>query len=96
MGYRPHDSFAMHKDLCDGTDDTYYYDFSHPLISVFEVISKKNLELCKDIRPFEGMRKGLGTDCLYFDSYFENGNLDKVVMVNTYEYDLYMRCDANT
>lgn len=31
-----------------------------------------------------------------FDGKFESGNLDKVVMVNENEYDLYMRVDSNT
>ena len=33
---------------------------------------------------------------LQFDSLFECGNLDRVVMVNPNEYDLYMRPDTNT
>ena len=33
---------------------------------------------------------------LEFDSKFEGGNLDKVVIVSPSEYDLYMRVDSNT
>lgn len=32
---------------------------------------------------------------LYFDSCFESGNLDRVVMVAPNEYDIYMRPDSN-
>jgi hypothetical protein len=31
-----------------------------------------------------------------FDSMFESGNLDRVIMVGPREYDLYMRPDTNT
>ena len=33
---------------------------------------------------------------IYFDSTFESGNLDAVVKIDSYEYDLFMRIDANT
>lgn len=35
-------------------------------------------------------------EILSFDSMFESGNLDRVVMVSPHEYDLYMRPDTNT
>lgn len=35
-------------------------------------------------------------ELLEFDSKFEGGNLDKVVIVSPTEYDLYMRVDSNT
>ena len=35
-------------------------------------------------------------DILLFDSLFECGNLDRVVMVSPNEYDLYMRPDTNS
>ena len=35
-------------------------------------------------------------EILSFDSMFESGNLDRVVMVSPTEYDLYMRPDTNT
>lgn len=34
-------------------------------------------------------------ECLQFESAFESGNLDRVVMVGPNEYDLYMRADTN-
>ena len=33
--------------------------------------------------------------CLQFESTFESGNLDRVVMISENEYDLYMRPDTN-
>jgi len=33
---------------------------------------------------------------LLFDSNFESGNLDMVIKVKDFEYDLYMRVDTNT
>jgi hypothetical protein len=35
-------------------------------------------------------------ELLDFDSKFEGGNLDKVVIISPQEYDLYMRVDSNT
>ena len=31
-----------------------------------------------------------------FDSFFESGNLDCVIQVDSHEYDLYLRVDSNT
>lgn len=31
-----------------------------------------------------------------FDSHFESGNLDTVVQVGEWEYDLFVRADTNT
>ena len=49
-------------------------------------------------RAFLGMKsKRRDINCLEFDSYFENGNLDTVVTrPNSNEYDLYLRPDTNT
>ena len=33
---------------------------------------------------------------LRFDATFESGNLDRVIMISSTEYDLYMRSDTNT
>jgi len=33
---------------------------------------------------------------LIFDANFESGNLDMVIKVKEFEYDLYMRVDTNT
>lgn len=35
-------------------------------------------------------------EILCFDSMFEAGNLDVVIKVDVFEYDLFMRIDANT
>ena len=35
-------------------------------------------------------------DRVLFDAQFEGGNLDRVVMINPNEYDLYMRPDTNS
>jgi hypothetical protein len=35
-------------------------------------------------------------EVLSFDSSFESGNLDRVVMVGSHEYDLFMRQDTNS
>ena len=35
-------------------------------------------------------------DYIFFDSTFESGNLDAVIKTDNYEYDLFMRIDANT
>lgn len=46
-----------------------------------------------DIRKINQIQSG---EILEFDAKFESGNLDKVVMVNPGEYDLFMRVDSNT
>jgi hypothetical protein len=63
-------------------------------MSAYEYITKKNTKV--DYREFVGMKPGLPKSELVFNSTFECGNLDKVVLVNTDEYDLYMRTDSNT
>jgi len=55
----------------------------------------------KSGREFYGMNKLYDAkvasgEILEFNSSFECGNLDKVVMVSPNEYDLTMRVDANT
>ena len=52
---------------------------------------------------FEGMNPDLEIreqidkgSILSFDSTFESGNLDRVVMVTPKEYDLFMRLDTNS
>jgi hypothetical protein len=42
------------------------------------------------------MNQSVDSGELQFDSDFECGNLDKVVKVKPFEYDLYMRVDTNT
>lgn len=46
-----------------------------------------------DIKRIDQISNG---EILEFDSKFESGNLDKVVMVKLDEYDLFMRVDSNT
>jgi len=48
------------------------------------------------LRPFSGMRAGVDSDCLCFDSQFECGNLDTVIRTAQDEYELFMRVDTNT
>lgn len=96
-GFRPYDSYILNKLFSDGTPNTYKYDFNHSLISAVEFLSKKNAENPQiKPRPFEGMAPDTPSDALHFDSKFESGNLDKVVMISKDEYDLYMRADTNT
>ena len=47
-------------------------------------------------KKFFGMNQSVDSGELQFDSDFECGNLDKVVKVKPFEYDLYMRVDTNT
>lgn len=48
-------------------------------------------------RPFVGMNPNLMSENeLRFDSTFESGNLDEVIKIGPWEYDLYMRVDTNT
>ena len=40
--------------------------------------------------------KGLGPNCLLFDSFFESGNLDRAEYISDTEYNLYLNVDTNT
>lgn len=93
-GFCPKDTYSMHQ-LFKARDPAYTYDFSNPLASAYEFLSRK-INKTGSPRPFVGMAADSPDDCLHFDSYFESGNLDKVVMVKADEYDLYLRPDANT
>lgn len=96
-GFRPYDSYILNKLFSDGTSNTYKYDFNHSLISAVEFLSKKNADDPGiKPRPFEGVNPEAPEEALHFDSKFEGGNLDKVVMISKDEYDLYMRADTNT
>ena len=92
-GYLPPDSFSLHKRLCDFSKRSYPFDFDSPIVSMHQFLSKQ-LPAAYDRE--EGMLENLPSDCLTFDSAFENGNLDRVVMVSPNEYDLYIRSDSNT
>jgi hypothetical protein len=90
----PKDSYSMHRQF-KAHDPSYYYDFEHPLASAYDFLSRK-LNKVHDTRPFTGMAPDCPDDCLHFNSTFECGNLDRVVMVSADEYDLYVRPDSNT
>ena len=42
------------------------------------------------------MNPSLSQNDIIFDSNFESGNLDCVVKINEFEYDLFLRSDSNT
>lgn len=42
------------------------------------------------------MNPNLQTNDIFFNSNFEGGNLDVVVSLKDFEYDLYLRPDTNT
>ena len=95
-GFRPADSYVMHK-LFSKAPGGYFYNFESPLISVIEHLSKKNQSKLENSgRSWIGMRPSVSEESIHFDSFFEGGNLDKAVIVSNSEYDLYMRVDANT
>ena len=50
----------------------------------------------EDIREFTGMAPDVEWDELFFNSSFENGNLDMVVRTGECTYDLFLRADTNT
>lgn len=92
IGYRPTDSFIIHSEYSDGSENTYPFEYSDP--SLVSYLTKKSKNPV--IQPFNGMLPGRSEDCLIFDSKFEGGNLDRVEMQSSDEYDLYMRVDTNT
>jgi hypothetical protein len=49
-----------------------------------------------DMREFAGMAPDVEWDEMYFNSNFENGNLDVVVRTGENTYDLFLRADTNT
>ena len=89
-GFRPKDSFEMHRAYANEEDDS-SYEFIFPkgmgkgsygvYESVFEDMME-NLNNEEETREFEGMNPDLGPDELVFDSHFESGNLDLVVKVH--------------
>lgn len=93
-GPRPKDSFTIHHHLASSKYSNYPYNFSDPMISAYEFMSRMFDE--PEPREFEGMIKHRPYKCLTFDSDFEAGNLDRVLYVNENEYDLYIRSDSNT
>lgn len=57
-------------------------------------MGKQNIILTD--RQFCGSNPHKRPDILQFESMFESGNLDAVFQVEEYEYDCFMRIDANT
>jgi cytosolic carboxypeptidase protein 2/3 len=92
QGYRPKDSFAFHQELIDGSQNSYPFDFADKSLTAYNFINKNKTQS----QDFAGMTKEAPGNSLIFDSKFESGNLDQVVMISSYEYDLYMRPDTNT
>ncbi|OMJ93691.1 hypothetical protein SteCoe_3255 [Stentor coeruleus] len=92
QGYRPKDSFAFHSELTDNSSDCYPFDFTDKSLTAYAFLNK-NKPIHSEL---VGMTKEAPVGCLHFDSKFESGNLDQVVMLNPYEYDLYMCPDTNT
>ena len=95
QGFRPENSFFMHEKF--SSPETYTFKFSqtdaerHALF--WKHIKSANVN---EPRPFIGMKQGVDSECLIFDSIYENGNLDTVVRKSTHEYDLFLRVDSNT
>jgi hypothetical protein len=90
-GFRPRDTVAMHQAFAG--KDSYPMPVV-PAMDVYEFLHRNDQKL-KDSRLFVGMNPEIRHE-LVFDSCFESGNLDKVVQIAEWEYDLYMRADANT
>ncbi len=111
MGFRPHDSYAMHDSFTRQVSNSYNsnknYKFTYlDLVkekykTVIDALEMKIGDPAEKLngRPFLGMspNKSSGfSESLHFDSYFENGNLDIVIQKAEHEYDLYLRPDTNT
>ncbi|OMJ89318.1 hypothetical protein SteCoe_8521 [Stentor coeruleus] len=92
QGYRPKDSFAFNSQLTDNSPDCYPYDFADKSLTAYTFLNKNKTTQSEP----DGMTKEAPAESLIFDSKFEGGNLDQVVMINSNEYDLYMRPDTNT
>ncbi|CAD8198570.1 unnamed protein product [Paramecium pentaurelia] len=80
LGFRPQDNNQMHKQYSNIS--------SYPFKRSVTIINKPQL-------PFLGMNP-ISISRIKFNSIFESGNLDIVIQVSEYEYDLYMRVDGNT
>ena len=91
LGYRPEDSLELHDVF---SENTYPFEVKPFLRQAYNLYKKSQPK--KNKRAYEGMKKGLSSDELCFNSKFEGGNLDKVVKSALNEYDLYIRTDSNT
>lgn len=93
-GYRPVDSYIMHKYF--SSLRLYPFSYPHSLHQTVFIASQSNINQFQERRPFIGMKPYLPPSLLHFDSKFENGNLDRVVVISDKEYDLYIRSDTNS
>eukprot|EP00347_Sterkiella_histriomuscorum_P016106 403354471 len=85
QGFRPRDSLEVHESFRQKFytfDFPQYTNLKKPGILQLQSIMKNELNIEKS--P------------LTFDSFFEGGNLDRVVKINDFTYDLYLRPDTNT
>lgn len=89
-GYRPPNSHIMHKLFSNKSTYNYLIKSS---ISVDIEYNYKNAAV-NSLGRYNGMKKEF-TEEIEFDSFFECGNLDKVIKYSKNEYDLYMRSDTN-
>lgn len=92
-GYRPVDTYVLHKYFASLR--VYGYNVDPGKAQVSAMTSQMNVNKNPEKRPFVGNRPGLGNQVLQFESKFENGNLDRVVMISDKEYDIYIRSDTN-
>lgn len=90
-GYRAKDSFIFHQLFTSLSINTYPYDFSDKSLTAYKFLNKNKSEPAK-----YGMKKKASGKSICFDSTFESGNLDRVIMTGPTEYDLYIRPDTNT
>ena len=89
-GYRPKNSHTMHKFF--SCTSSYNYLFN----SAIKLDIEYNYKYCKGKGSrFIGMKPEFANE-IEFDSFFESGNLDKVIKINKNEFDLYIRSDTNT
>ncbi|CAK61401.1 unnamed protein product (macronuclear) [Paramecium tetraurelia] len=80
VGFRPQDNNQMHKQYSSLS--------SYPFKRATTIPNKPQF-------PFLGMNPTY-FNRIKFNSIFESGNLDIVIQVSEFEYDLYMRVDGNT
>lgn len=111
QGWRPSDSLKLHKKLLANQHKYHgsEYPFKMPgeLPSMVQkLLDQQMMERVGVNRNDDGDDRWSGMansfksryesgEILQFDSAFECGNLDRVVMVTPNEYDLYMRPDTN-
>lgn len=92
--YRPIDTYILHKYF--SSMKFYSYNIDPIKVQISALTSNMNINRTPEKRPFVGMRPGIAPNLLQFDSKFENGNLDRVVVISDKEYDLYIRSDTNS